>query len=161
MRFTYDLIPSPFAWGRYELAALVEVQMGVENAQSTAKPDPLLLRRQRRVIHAADTDGDARISLAELLRVIELYNTRSGSIRTGRYRELVESDDGFATDTFTAPEIPSVLNRYHSADTNRDGQVSLGELLGLIELYNVRQGTTRTGAYRWVPDTDASFEPDL
>ena len=161
VRFTYDLIPSALAWGRYELAALVEVQMGVENAQSTAKPDPLLFRRERRVIHAADMDGDARISLAELLRVIELYNTRSGSIRTGRYRELVESDDGFATDTFTAPEIPSVLNRYHSADTNRDGQVSLGELLGLIELYNVRQGTTRTGAYRWVPDTDASFEPDL
>jgi hypothetical protein len=53
--------------------------------------------------HSADTMGatpgtppDGKINLAELLRVIELYNYRAGTVRTGQYRVLTGSDDGFA-----------------------------------------------------------------
>jgi hypothetical protein len=36
------------------------------------------------------------LSLAELTRVIELYNYRSGTVRTGQYHVLAGSEDGFA-----------------------------------------------------------------
>ena len=58
-----------------------------------AKPDPLVVRSQ--VAHSADTNRDFQISLMELTRVIELYNYRSGSIRTGQYRLKAGSEDGF------------------------------------------------------------------
>lgn len=35
-------------------------------------------------------------SLFELTRVIELYNTRSGTTRTGRYHVQAGTEDGFA-----------------------------------------------------------------
>ncbi len=53
-----------------------------------------------------------------------------------------------------------VLARYHSADTNRDAKFSLYELLRIIELYNTREGTTRTGGYRPAEDTVDGFTPD-
>jgi hypothetical protein len=34
-------------------------------------------------VHHADLDGDHRIDLADLTRVIELFNTRHGTVRTG------------------------------------------------------------------------------
>ncbi|MDP3207695.1 MAG: immunoglobulin domain-containing protein, partial [Rhodoglobus sp.] len=42
-------------------------------------PDPLELSNN----YTADTDRDSRISLIELTRVIEIYNTRNGTVRTG------------------------------------------------------------------------------
>mgnify|MGYP003675083603 CR=1 FL=1 len=47
-------------------------------------------------LHSADTDQDYRIGLSELLRVIELYNTRSGTTRTGAYEPAAGTPDGFA-----------------------------------------------------------------
>jgi hypothetical protein len=44
----------------------------------------------------AGTPPDGKISLGELLRVIELYNYRSGTLRTGRYHVEVDTEDGFA-----------------------------------------------------------------
>lgn len=108
--------------------------------------------------HDADVDGDFTISLSELLRVIELYNTRFGTSRTGGYRLNAETTDGFEPNADT--ETPGALDRYHSADTNQDSQLSLSELLRVIELYNTRQGTTRTGGYRANQDTVDGFEPD-
>jgi hypothetical protein len=46
--------------------------------------------------HSADTNRDGRFSLLELTRVIELFNTRAGTARTGAYRVLAGSEDGFA-----------------------------------------------------------------
>ncbi len=107
--------------------------------------------------HSADTDADGFLSLPELLRVIELYNTRSGTQRTGRYQVAEGTADGFAPHTEVANDAP--LSRFHSADFDRDGAVSLSELLRVIELYNTRNGTQRTGAYRAAEGTDDGFEP--
>jgi len=47
--------------------------------------------------HSADFDNDSKVSLSELLRIIELYNFREGTTRTGAYRVNAESVDGFST----------------------------------------------------------------
>lgn len=46
--------------------------------------------------HAADSDRDGRIGLLELTRVIELFNTYSGTTRTGAYRPQSGTEDGYA-----------------------------------------------------------------
>ncbi len=96
--------------------------------------------------HSADySPADGTLNLAELTRVIELYNTSIGTVRTGRYVVSASSVDGYAPDPgVTAGSIPTTP---HTADLNRDGRLSLTELTRVIELFNTRAGTTRTGAY--------------
>ena len=136
-----------------QLVTLLTVETAAGSTQYLVQPDPLLLRLQ----HSADVDGDNRLSLSELLRVIELYNTRSGTSRTGRYRVQSGTADGFAPETTNGSPHPE---RFHSADFNRDGQLSLSELLRVIELYNTRTGTSRTGRYRFATDSSDGFSPD-
>jgi hypothetical protein len=48
----------------------------------------------------------------------------------------------------------------HSADTNRDGRLSLLELTRVIELYNYRPpGGGRTGEYHLHPGSEDGFNP--
>jgi hypothetical protein len=111
-----------------------------------AKPDPLVV--EQALYHSADTNHDFRLSLTELLRVIELYNTRNGTVRTGAYSvDQNNLEDGFSADPARATTDVVTLTRYHSADENHDGKLSLTELLRVIELYNYRSGTVRTGEY--------------
>ncbi|GAB5560482.1 MAG: hypothetical protein SynsKO_21290 [Synoicihabitans sp.] len=119
-----------------------------------------LLVQPRSAFHSADFNRDFQLDLPELLRVIELYNTRFGSIRTGRYREDHESTDGFGGDADRGPETVTALTRFHSADSNRNGLLELAELLRVIELYNHRVGTTRTGRYRAETGTVDGFDAD-
>jgi uncharacterized delta-60 repeat protein len=118
--------------------------------------------------HSADTNHDFRISLLELTRVIELYNTRNGTARTGCYRVDAAGEDGFASDASRLSGSSVTLTRYHSADTRgagtgmpRDGAIDLIELTRVIELYNYRSGTTRTGQYhpQISPPTEDGFAP--
>ncbi len=157
-QFTYDLSAPPFEEHPAEglLRALIG-GVGSDGEFRTLAEGAELFLPTRPLWHAADTNRDFSISLSELLRVIELYNTRHGSQRTGRYAMDTSSFDGFATDTTATG--PAVLGRYHTADTNRDGQLSLGELLRVIELYNFRGGSTRIGTYRLNPDSADGFEP--
>jgi hypothetical protein len=46
--------------------------------------------------HSADSNRDGKIGLLELTRVIELYNYRSGGSRTGQYKPMAGTEDGFA-----------------------------------------------------------------
>ena len=92
--------------------------------------------------------------------MIELYNTRFGSTRTGAYRVVDGGEDGFGADASVSGSTPVTLARYHSADTDRNGRLSLSELLRVIEIYNTRRGTTRTGAYRIDPTTEDGFAPE-
>jgi hypothetical protein len=109
--------------------------------------------------HTADTNADFRISLVELTRVIELYNTRIGTTRTGRYLVQDGTEDGFGLDAITLAAAPATLARFHSADVNRTATISLFELTRVIELYNVRAGATRTGAYHAQGGTEDGFAP--
>ena len=125
----------------------------VTNTVGSETSDPAVLA----IAHSADADRDFRIGLIELTRVIELYNTRNGATRTGRYKVLAGSEDGFAQDTTAIAN--QTLARYHSADSNRNGQITLNELTRAIELYNTRAGTTRTGQYHVQVGTEDGFAP--
>lgn len=109
--------------------------------------------------HSADPAGDYRISLLELTRVIELYNTRNGSARTGCYRLDAGGEDGFAPEPARVGTATVTLTKYHAGDSNRDGKFSLLELTRVIELYNYRSGTTRTGEYHVEAGTEDGFAP--
>lgn len=104
-----------------------------------------------------------RIGLIELTRVIERFNTRIGTVRIGRCAvATTATQDGFASDPVTAPSATVPLPRCHSADTarkaTRDGKIDLIELTRVIELYNTRVGTVRTGAYHAATDTEDGYE---
>jgi hypothetical protein len=96
----------------------------------------LLQRLGGGVLVSADTSGDSIVQLAELLRLIQLYNA-------GLYacaENAGATEDGFA---LTAPpsEPACVL---HSVDQNGDKVITLSELLRGIQLYNL-------GGYTWCP----------
>jgi hypothetical protein len=112
--------------------------------------------------HTADLNGDFRITLVELTRVIELYNTRKGTVRTGAYRVDDRGEDGFSADEERSRgPAASLLTRYHAADYDRDGSLSLEELVRVIQLYNYRGlNQVRTGQYRIVPaGSDDGYDP--
>ncbi|GAB5561935.1 MAG: hypothetical protein SynsKO_35820 [Synoicihabitans sp.] len=157
LEFSYFLNVPEGATGAASFAGMVSLQRGEDGVQVMATPDPLMVPRFRH--HSADTDSDFKFSLAELLRVIELYNTRSGSTRTGAYSLSESGVDGFATDP-REPSEPITLARYHDADTDGDAKFSLGELLRVIELYNTRFGSTRTGQYKLRVGSIDGFDPD-
>ena len=95
--------------------------------------------------------------------MIERFNTRIGTVRTRRYAvATTTTEDGFASAPVTAPSATVPLPRDHSADTartvTRDGKIDLIELTRVIELYNTRVGTVRTGAYRAATDTEDGYE---
>jgi hypothetical protein len=106
--------------------------------------------------HRADTNSDGAIDVAELLRVIELYNAHTGSVRTGRYVASSGTIDSYAPDTTGSAAVPATP---HTADLNADGRLSLPELTRVIELYNARTGSTRTGVYHADATTADGFAP--
>ena len=68
-------------------------------------------------------------------------------------------EDGFAPDSARSAGTVAILEKYHSADSNRDGRIDLLELTRVIELYNYRNGSLRTGEYREATGTEDGFAP--
>ncbi|MBI5770408.1 MAG: immunoglobulin domain-containing protein [Verrucomicrobia bacterium] len=164
--FTYTLNVPAGATGTQSIVAYLELRQNSTSYAFLAKPDPLPVSKVS--FHSADTMGatagsapDSKINLSELLRVIELYNYRAGTVRTGQYTMGQGTEDGFAPGPNGA-----TLTAYHSADTMgtsagtpRDGRINLSELLRVIELYNYRAGTVRTGQYHIQSGTEDGFAP--
>jgi hypothetical protein len=154
--FTYTLNVPPTATGNQALVALATLTQNGVGLVLLVQPDPLVVIQFTN--HSADTDRNFRISLAELTRVIELYNTRLGTARTGRYRVQAGTEDGFAADAVSTSN--QTFSHYHSADSNRDGQISVIELTRVIELYNTRVAAVRTGQYHVSPTpSEDGFAP--
>ena len=142
--------------GSQQVVSLINLVLGGPALRLLAQADPLVIAVGA-ARHDADTDASGRISLVELTRVIELYNVRNGTVRTGAYRLNAATEDGFDSDP--ARSGTATFTPYHSADTNRDALLGLIELTRVIELYNVRAGTARTGAYHLQADTEDGFAP--
>jgi hypothetical protein len=155
--FTYTLAVPANARGDQPVVALAEVTVGGVPVQIVARPDPLVIVSA--APHSADTNGDWKISLFELTRVIELFNTRNGASRTGCYRVDAGGEDGFNPEPTRAAGVVAALACHHSADTSRDGKLSLFELTRVIELFNHRAGASRTGQYHLAPGTEDGFAP--
>ena len=106
--------------------------------------------------HTADTNGDFRMGLVELTRVLELYDTRfdtgAGTVRTGRYQIATGTEDGFSSDVTRDPTAVVTLPTYHAADYNCNGRIERSELTRVITLYHTRYdtgaGKVRTGFYK-------------
>jgi hypothetical protein len=155
LTFTYTLNVPAGTTGSKTLTSLATLTLNSVVLELLAQPDPLTVAPA--TAHSADTDKNGRISLTELTRVIELYNTRLGTMRTGRYKVLAGTEDGFAPDPVSTTN--QTLAQFHSADTNANGAFSLTELTRVIELYNYRSGTTRTGQYHVQAGTEDGFAP--
>ena len=157
--FSYTLNVPADAEDPVQLISNVLFRDGTNPEQTIiATPSPLTISPAP-AFHTADTDGDNRFGLSELLRVIEIYNTRFGTTRTGHYQVESGTEDGFATNPNLSGSESGNLARFHAADSNRDGKLGLSELLRVIELYNYREGTVRTGAYRAENGTEDGFAP--
>ena len=157
---TYTLSVPPETLGPKSITAQAQVTNGGLTGSILAKPDPLLVSMTPRP-HSADLNGDYRIGLIELTRVIELYNTRNVGLsrRTGAYLPDVSGEDGFAANPSATGA--GKISRYHDADTSRDAQINLIELTRVIEIYNQRSGAVRTGEYRVSSGTEDGFAPGL
>ncbi|MBI1319736.1 MAG: DUF5011 domain-containing protein [Candidatus Hydrogenedens sp.] len=92
--------------------------------------------------HSADQDGNGKITLAELLRVVQLYNLIS-------YGCGGNSEDGFApysADQSCAP---------HASDyAPQNWIISLNELVRLIQFFNA-------DGYTWCPQEEDGYCPAL
>ncbi|HPO16339.1 MAG TPA: trypsin-like peptidase domain-containing protein [Candidatus Hydrogenedentes bacterium] len=76
--------------------------------------------------HTADTDGDWVISLSEMLRIIQLYNSNGFHCSPG-------TEDGYAVDTGSTGCLP------HNSDyIEQDWHISLSELLRIIQFFTIR-----------------------
>jgi hypothetical protein len=157
VQFSYQLQAPANATSDVSLAALVRPALAAGSLEALVLPDPLPLPSAQR--HSADTNRDLLLSLLELTRVIELYNTRNAQVRTGAYQVLAGSEDGFTADSARSATAVVSLSRHHSADTDRNGRLSLFELTRVIELYNHRESGTRTGRYRIQIGTEDGFAP--
>jgi hypothetical protein len=161
LSFTYTLAVPSNAKDAQVLAAGMQVAQGGLAGQIPVNPAPLLLPLAARP-HSADVNGDFRLSLLELTRVIELYNTRVGTVRSGAYRVDSLGEDGFAADAARAKgPAATLLGRYHAADYDRDGSLDIFELTRVIELFNHRTlDQVRTGQYRVVASgSEDGYEP--
>lgn len=155
--FTYTLNVPDNATGAQSITGQVRITQSGATGLILAKNDPLIVPAAI-LPHTADTNGDYKLSLDELLRVIELYNVRFGTTRTGAYAvDATNPEDGFAVAPTRSGSTAVTLTRYHAADTNRDARISLVELTRVIELFNYRVGTTRTGQYRVQSGTEDGF----
>jgi hypothetical protein len=94
IEFTYTVSVPAGTNGDQVIASLVTSQASGTSYQTMAKPDPLVLRSAS--MHTADSNRDGKINLMELTRVIELYNYRTGTTRTGQYKPQAGTEDGFA-----------------------------------------------------------------
>ena len=107
IKFSYTVSVPAGTTGDQVIASLVTSQAAGTSYRTMAKPDPLVIRSaslSSASLHSADSDRDGRISLIELTRVIELYNYRSGTVRTGQYKPQAGTEDGFAP----GPVTPSL-----------------------------------------------------
>jgi hypothetical protein len=153
--FTYTLNFAPGTTGLKNLSGLITTHPGP--ILFLSQPDPLVVNQITH--HSADTDRNFRLSLNELTRVIEIYNTYHGTVRTGCYAGLTGTEDGYVAAPGRIGADPVILTNYHSADSNCDGKIALLELTRVIELYNFRSGTTRTGQYHVQAGTEDGFAP--
>ncbi|MGI6137483.1 MAG: hypothetical protein ACOYI9_00480 [Candidatus Hydrogenedentales bacterium] len=128
MTLQYTLIPP--ANGKNLLTILGQVSGVLSGGTRNGQIVPTVVAEfvEEVFTHTADLDQDWCISLPELLRVIQLFNSAA-------YHCNPDSEDGYAPGL---GDFSGCLN--HLADFNADGIIDLSELLRVIQLYNSDSG---------------------
>jgi hypothetical protein len=170
--YTYDLAGTPLTLRRYELTLTTPVTLETGWVSFTGEEDSNCLTywmhspegngtSVRDVVgpttvdydlafclyttpatHTADQDGNNIVSLSELLRVIQFYNSSSYGCQAG-------TEDGFAPNDADQNCAP------HASDYNpQNWAISLSELLRVIQFYN-------TGGYQACQEGEDGFCPGL
>jgi Ca2+-binding EF-hand superfamily protein len=86
----------------------------------------LLEYRGEGILHRADINADLKISLSEVLRLVQFHNA-------GAYACVLASEDGYEPDVLKGGLLNCSL---HTADTDANSSISLSELMRVIQLYN-------------------------
>jgi hypothetical protein len=155
--FTYTVNVPYGSVGAQQILSQIFLYDGGPQSEFMATPNPLTL--DLTFYHSADEAQSGSLNLSDLTRVIELYNTRAGSLRTGCYRTDPTSEDGFKPDPTRPNTAAVILPYYHSADEADVGFIDLAELTRVVELFNYHSGNTRTGQYHAAAGTEDGFAP--
>jgi glucose/arabinose dehydrogenase/Ca2+-binding EF-hand superfamily protein len=94
------------------------------NDSASVSMNELLVATSSGPVYVTDTDGDGRISLNELLRAIQFFNTNGLHCEAG-------TEDGYA------PGDGGHDCLRYTTDVNLDWNISLSELLRVIQFFNV------------------------
>jgi YVTN family beta-propeller protein len=81
-------------------------------------------------IHSGDTNANGRVSVSELLRLIQFFNA-------GSYACDLSTEDGYAPRLSDAKERDTACPAHASDYIDGNGAISLSELLRLVQFYNV------------------------
>lgn len=101
-------------------------------------------------VHSADTSENGRISLSELLRVIQFYNSHS-------YCCDANSEDGYGVG-----DGDRTCAAHDSDYMTQDWSISLSELLRLIQFFNIgRYRVDGAGEDGYKACTDGELDPHL
>ena len=92
--------------------------------------------------HSADTNGNSRIDLGEVVRAIQLYH-----VPFGCGPNPGSTEDGYAVDS----SVYDCL-RWAPGDPDTGWQLTLEEVMRVIQLYNA-------GGYAWCGETEDGFCP--
>lgn len=106
---------------------------------SQGDPTCLVVTLSALQAHSVDIDGDGKVKLSELLRMVQLYNADSYGCEAG-------TEDDYA------PADPDQNCPPHKADyAPQDWIIKLSELLRIVQLYNL-------GSYYYCPDSNPVTE---
>lgn len=101
--------------------------------------------------HHADTNQDGRMSVGEVLRVLQLYNSRAYAC------------DGTAEDGYRPAAGPQDCTPHNGDYAPQDWQIDLSELLRVIQFYNAdahryhADSTTEDGFSPGIPQKEATY----
>ncbi len=139
---SYELVPPADASGMVSIMGHVgfTTDEGVRHSGGMV-PTMLVEMLTPEFTHTADTNGDWRISLSELLRIIQLYNS-------GAYHVNAITVDGYDVGEGPTDGPP------HNADYLGDWRITLPELLRIIQLYNAP-----SRCYYVAGDTEDGYMP--
>ena len=145
-----DLVYLIFQVGASVMAGASAAVRNTGTSASNAAGDPITLSVLNGAVtvttgpkpHSADYNKDWKISLSEVLRMVQLHNV-------GGFHCDISTEDGYAAGPGDQSCTP------HDSDYNlRDWKISLSELMRIIQFYNALEGS-----YHVHPGTEDGYAP--
>ena len=144
LQIVYEATAPANASGLVTVTGQADYEMADGGAESTGAVASVLAEAlPEELTHTADADHDWHLSLSEVLRVVQLYNSGGYSAETG-------TEDGYLPGGGKQAGVP------HDADCNGDWSIDISELLRVVQLFNAPGG-----AYYCASGTEDGFVPGI